>query len=730
MKLKHIFLAAFILVILGSRISFASDRFSKERYLEDDQSPWQITAKSLSYSAEEGIYLAEGDVVFTKGNQTLYAQKARYNVKAGIAEVSGDVRLESGEDILRGERGFFDLKNKTGRIDNGSLFLSENHYYVNGRVMEKVGENTYLVKDCQLTTCDGPNPAWSITGSEVRVTIEGYGKAKHTAFRVRGVPLFYVPYMIFPAKTKRQTGLLPPSVGYSTRNGIDTEVPFFWAISDQTDATFYQRFMSERGYMQGLEFRYLADENSRGSFLFDILSDRKNEKDMNDPDDMELSPFARTNRTRYWFRGRANQDLPLGLEARLDTDLVSDQDYLREFEGGLFGLGARPVLAEESGRPFEEEKSPTRRSALRLSRDGKEYSLQALASYYQRPENPSEDQTAQPLAGLNFSLLPQKVINSPVFFSLGSGYDYVWRDVGQKGHSLSLSPELRTPLWLGRFIEFEPSFRYTYNAQWLDEDEGNADHYSKKAYEAGARLATSAERIYDIQWRNARRLKHKISPVLSYRYRVNQDEEEESPWFEPIDEEGKINHVTLSLENYLDARLENKKGEITYRQWGFLSLSQGYDIDEVRRNEEPGIKKKPFEPLTGLLILRPFQDIDILSMAKWDHYDNKITFADVSLDLSLERSGGRKDLLRLDYRYERDSQKSLNLWLRVNLVHGFSVGGSLERDLDLDYTISNRYWLDYQGQCWGVRFGVHREDDDTRVMLLFRILGLGDIKTL
>ena len=719
----------FVLAGFGPQGAFAKDSFSRERLSKNDAAPWQITAKSLSFSADEGVYEAEGNVVITRDDQSLYAQEAVYNVKTGIAKVSGEVRLEAGGDIFQGKRGIFDLKNKTGRIEDGSIFISDNHYYISGKVMEKLAEDTYLVKHCLVTTCDGESPVWSITGSEVSVTIEGYGKVKDAAFRVRGVPIIYVPYMIFPAKTQRQTGLLPPRLGYSGRKGLDAEVPFFWAISDQTDATFYERFMSERGYMQGLEFRYVADEDSKGNFLFDILYDKKEAKDMNDPDDVQLSPFARTNRTRYWFRGRLDQDLTSGLDARLDADFLSDQDYLREFEGGIFGLKARPDLAEESRRSVEETSSPTRRSRLRLSHYGDAYSLQAVASYHQRPENPSQDQTAQPLAGLNFNLLPERLMKFPMFFTLNSDYDYIWREAGQKGHRASLAPELRFPLWLGRYVEFEPSFRYTYNAQWFDANQQGQDNYYRKAYEIGTRVATNAERIYDVDIRNAKRLKHKLSPALSYTYRVHQDQDKQSPWFEPIDEKGKINQLTLSIENFLDARLESNKGEVTYRQWAYLNLSQSYNIEESR-HKEPGTKEEPFEPLTGLLVLRPFQDIDIYGEARWDHYDHKMTFADLSLDLSVQRSGKRKDTFKVDYQYEKDGQKSLNFWLGVNLAHGFSVGSSLERDLGLDYTVSNSYWLDYQNQCWGVRFGAERQDEDTNVMVLFRLLGLGDIKAL
>ncbi len=694
--------------------------------------PWEITAKKMAYRDEDEVYEAEGDVVISKGSLSLYAQKATYNMKTGIAKVSGDVRFEAGGDLLTGEQAIFDIKNQTGKITNGNLFLRDNNFYVKGGIMEKMAGATYLIKDCHLTTCDGIDPAWSITGSEIKVTIEGYGKVKHAALRVRGVPILYVPYMIFPAKTKRQTGLLLPSLSNSSRNGVDAELPFFWAISDQTDATLYQRLMGKRGYMQGLEFRYIADENSIGVFMFDILSDRE-KKDLNDPDDVEISPLPRTNRTRYWFRSRMDQDMPLGLAARLDADYLSDQDYLNEFESGGFGLDSRPDLVEESDRPFEEKRSPTRRSALRVSRDAGSYSLQALASYHQLPKyeayedyenHPLKDKAAQPLGGLSFILLPGQIRNLPIFLDLESDYDYVWRDWGQKGHRALLSPELKFPLLLGRYLEFEPSVRYTLNTQWFDNDQGHRDHQDLKTYEASAGISTTLDRIYDCEFLNAKRLKHRIRPTLSYTYQDFQDGEDQSPWFESIKEEGDANLVTLSIENFLDARLENEKGDVSYRQWANLTLSQGYDVREERRE---GGKKEPFVPLCAEMTLRPSPNLDFFGVTKWDHYDQGITFVDLSLDLTFDRSGDRKDTFNIDYLYEKDDQKSINFWLDVNLSYGLSVGSSLERDLGLDQDISNSHWLEYQRQCWGVKFVVEKEDEETSATIVFQLLGLGDI---
>jgi len=721
--------------------TFAIDLSSKKKALESDDTPWEITADSLSYNDKEGTYHAQNNVVIKKTNQALYTQSAVFNTKTGIATVSGGVRIETDGDIITGKEGTFNLNTQTGEIIDGRLFMKANHYYLSGSQMQKTGENSYLINDCTITTCDGANPDWTITGSEVKVTIEGYGTVKHSAFRIRDLPVIYIPYMIFPAKTKRQTGLLPPKLGYSTLNGAEVMVPFYWAISDQTDATFYQRYMSKRGYMQGAEFRYVESRNSKGILDFDILSDKETPKNMTDGDALDISPYARTNQTRYWLRGRADQELPQGVVARLDGDFVSDQDYLREFEEKLYGFETRSNLQDESKRPVQEKRSPTRRSALRLSRDGESYTLQGIASYYQQVEDPeTKDLMEQPVGGLNFDLLQEQLMGWPVFFNLDTDYDYIWSDEANRGHELTLSPQVNFPFWLGPYVEFEPSFRYTYNSQWIDNNEGDESHQYQSLYEANARLGTNAEKFFDVSLGNANKLRHKISPTVYYTYQGYNNNEEESPWFSPIeqddygipwyttfnqDEENQDrNRVTFSLENFLDARMEDKKGNVAYNQWAIFRLNQGYDIKEAKEDGE----NKPLTPLTAELIVTPFPALDLRGSTGWDHYESTFSQTTLSGELTVQRYGGRRDYYEINYqyyKYEEEDQANINFRTDINLAYGFSVGGSLQRDLEVEKNISSAGWLGYQGQCWGVRLGAGKESGDTTFIVAVRLVGLG-----
>ena len=732
----------FFMAPLFVQESMAVNFSSKKAAITKDDTPWEITADSLSYNDKEGTYHAQDNVVIKKTHQALYTQSAVFNTKTGIAKVSGGLRIETDGDIITGKEGTFNLNTQTGEILDGRLFLKANHYYLSGSQMLKTGENTYVINECTITTCDGANPDWTITGSEVKVTIEGYGTVKNSAFRIRDLPIIYVPYMFFPAKTKRQTGLLPPKIGYSTLNGAEVQIPFYWAISDQTDATFYGRYMSKRGYMQGAEFRYMESLNSKGILEFDILSDKETPKNLDNTDARDISPYPRTNQTRYWLRGRADQDLPAGVVARLDGDFVSDQDYLREFEEKLYGFGVRSNLQEESKRPVQEKRSPTRRSALRLSRDGESYTLQGIASYYQQVEDPeTKDLMEQPVGGLNFDFLQEQLMDWPVFFNLETDYNYIWSDEANRGHNITLSPQLSFPFWLGPYVEFEPSFRYTYNGQWIDNNEGEGSHQYKSLYEASARVSTNVEKFFDTSWGNATKLRHKISPSLYYTYQRYNDNDEESPWFTPIEQDDygtpwyltftdtteneDRNRVTFSLENFLDARLEDKKGNIHYSQWAIFRLNQGYDIYKATDDED----NQPFTPLTAELIVTPFPALDIRGSTGWDYYQNAFTQTTLSGELTVKRYGGRRDYYEINYQhylYENaDNQTNINFRTNINLSYGFSIGGSLQRDLEVEKNISSAGWVGYQEQCWGVKLGAGQESGDTTFIVAFRLVGLG-----
>ncbi len=714
-------------MVLQANLVTAMDQFVKDRWFEPRTGRWQIMADRLSYSEKEGLYHAEGNVVITSGDEVLSAQKAIYNEKTGIVELFGDVALDVKGDTLRAQEAVFDLKNNTGQITKGRLFLRENHFYISGESLEKTGPDTYRCIRCRITTCDGETPDWSFSGTEVNVTLEGYGIVKDTVFRIRDVPAFYLPYGIFPAKTKRQSGVLLPRGGVSNLNGIEIELPIYWAMTDQMDATFYEHYMSDRGLMQGVEYRYVADEESKGAFLFDILKDRIKEKDLNSSKQAGISPFPRADDTRYWVRGMSDQSLPLGVNAKLDVDYVSDQDYLREFQSGLYGFQARPDLTADFGRPVEENTSPYRRSTLRLDRDGKEYSLQGRASYFELVGNPDGNDFSPGLGGVDFSLLPRPLPGSPLFFRFQTDYDHLWRKKGVKGEQVFFTPAVSYPLWLGRYLEFEPSMAYGRNIQRVEDPASGIESQGRDIYDFQTRMTTHLERVFDLQVGEVRKLKHKASPSLIYNYREYRNQDTYLPLFEPLKQDGRFNQVAFAFDNLFDVRKENEKGEVIYAQWARFNLVQGYNIEKPTGNRVPANEKRDFLPLVGFLSVSPVYPLSLQAEVEWDHYESDFTYANTSLEFSVRRAGGKHDTYGVEYLYLKDGNKGFNFNFNIQLLYGFSAGASQTRDLRRDKNVGQAYWLDYQSQCWGVRVISENVVGLESFMILFRLEGLGGL---
>ena len=311
-------------------------------------------------------------------------------------------------------------------------------------------------------------------------------------------------------------------------------------------------------------------------------------------------------------------------------------------------------------------------------------------------------------------------------FSFDTDYGYIWRDFGQKGHRLQVNPKMSLPLWLGPYLSFEPSLSLNHYTAWLDEETNGEDQLQNRdAIRFKTRLSTLMERVYDFDWNSVNRLKHKIMPSIYYEYQDYDEGGTTLPWFEPIEEEGKINRLAFSIENFFDARREVKDKGVQYYQWARLSFTQGYDLDEASRDEEPLRKREPLEPLIGELSISPYDDLYLKAEAHWNHYEDDFDFADLSFNFRLNRSGDRQDHLEIDYIFLRNESKTIQYNLVVNLWPRFTFGTSLKRDISGGQNISTNYWLDYESKCWAVRLSAGSLDNVSGIMLTFRLTGIG-----
>ncbi|MGE5188727.1 MAG: LPS-assembly protein LptD [Gemmatimonadota bacterium] len=272
--------------------------------------PVTLSADTLSYDENSGVVLAEGNVEVGLGPRTVRADRIRYDASSGEAEFSGHVHYRDEGDEFSFDRIVINIRTEKGALYNGSIRLSTNNYQLTSERFEKTGPRSFTVRKGSLTTCPcDPEPDWKIMVGRSRLNIDGYAVAKDVTFKVRGIPVLWLPWAAFPVKLTRQSGFLLPGFQHSGSRGYELTLPYYWAINRWSDATFTLDAMSARGYRPEAEYRYVLNDASEGAARATSFRDRL------------------TRRERYRFYGENVLRSAGDWTANAKWDLVSDDAY-------------------------------------------------------------------------------------------------------------------------------------------------------------------------------------------------------------------------------------------------------------------------------------------------------------------------------------------------------------------------------------------------------------------
>jgi len=216
------------------------------------------------------IYAAEGNVVLTYKDYVLHADKLTYDAATGRTTAEGHLLLTGGADHeeihashgelnMQAETGhFYDVAGTAGVKETGTkvVYTTANPFLFSGKEVTKLGPEHYEVYGGSITSCQLPHPDWLISASKMTVVddkVHGY----NSLFRLRGMPVFYLPYVTHPVDTtSRQSGFLIPVLGQSSSKGFIIGEQLYWAIDRSTDMTVGAQYYSLRGWAQSADFRH------------------------------------------------------------------------------------------------------------------------------------------------------------------------------------------------------------------------------------------------------------------------------------------------------------------------------------------------------------------------------------------------------------------------------------------------------------------------------------------
>jgi LPS-assembly protein len=226
--------------------------------LESDQ-VLHVTADRIE-SLQDEIVILTGSVVIIRGDRRIRTERAIYRKNENTVEVPGHVQIDSlSGGSFSSEKGFLNLSDETGFAELGRFNLQISRGRGYARRIVFVSKGRIKLKIARFTTCDPSSEDWYLKAREIDIDQNtATGKARHASLHLKGLPIFYTPYISFPLGDQRRSGFLLPDFGSTDKMGTYVTVPYYWNIAPNYDATLKPRYMSNRGMQLQTEFRYLG----------------------------------------------------------------------------------------------------------------------------------------------------------------------------------------------------------------------------------------------------------------------------------------------------------------------------------------------------------------------------------------------------------------------------------------------------------------------------------------
>ncbi len=708
---------------------------------------WNLSAMVVTYDEKRDLFIAEENVVITGGKTRLEADYVEFSNTTKDALAQGNVRLISGGDVISCNAMEINLATQTGFIHKGTIFVQKNHFYIHGENIRKTGRVTYTAQKGSITSCDGDTPDWKITGKDVRVTIEGYGFARHATLWAKNMPALYAPFLTFPVKTKRQTGFLFPRAASSDRLGVVYEQPFFWSISPSTDATLYAGYLSDRGPKIAGEYRYLSDARSKGLWRLDFLSDDKTDDGTDATKDYRFNTTPlRTNTDRYWLRMKTDQALPNDFFAKLDLDVVSDADYLLEFKDGLTGYDdTNKMFQNQFGRDLDEYDDTIRKNSLIINRTWSQHLLVGNALWYDdviARRGSTRDTTLQTLPGLGFDAVRQQIGATDAYYSFRSQFTSFFRqdtvntaattraDAKVNGQRLDLNPRFFYPVKLGKAVAFQPFIGLratTYHTDSFVDITGDDENFRFRGmYDVGGDLSTRLNRVFTVNSGFAEKIQHQVIPALGYRFLPRVDQED-LPFFDSIDDIKEENRLSWSLLNRFTAKKTvagpDKTVENRYQELGWIKLYQDYDIKNEREGDDAD--GRPWSDINLEARIFPFSFLTLNTELAWSPYS--YDFSTFNIDATVTDKRG--DAVTTAYRYTENTAEYWYTRFTARITPALSAYYSFELDLARENTIETRTGIILDEACWTMGLEFKESDLDRGIAFMVTLKGIGEFST-
>ncbi|MFL2551638.1 MAG: LPS-assembly protein LptD [Arenicellales bacterium] len=675
---------------------------------------------------------------FDQSGFTIAAAGALGSLKGPAMTASDVIRLPSGE-ILK-----LDFEDSEDNSGSGASSDGETPLVVRAKARATAsalfleGHDRERLQDVVYSRCVAGDDSVVVEASEITLDhASGIGTGEHLKIRFYGVPIAYAPRLSFPITDERKSGLLFPTIGYGQNWGFNLEVPYYWNIAPQRDATFAGRYMASRGLLGSGEYRYMG-ESAGGNFRGIVRAEYM-------PDDSEYG----SSRYGWSYEHRQNLDIAgSGFSFGADIGEVSDKSYLEDLSDNLQISSAShiPQRVDLSIDPTD------------LFMEDEDFRINADATAYQTLDSSvsESDEPYSRLPGVKVSWNKAIALNAsdsdgylqdnstrfsfkPQFASelVNFGHGSAAKTTGIRwDNQLSLAvPMERT------YGEITPKLTYAHTSYSVDNQPADQPSDPTRGIyllEIGSKLLLER----DVSWGDENHTQTLV-PSLAYHYVPYEDQDDL-----PVFDSGSVGFDNIA-DAFLDAgfwgsdRIQNFQGftlglsSETYSadsgddllSWQFAQ--QIYLAEREVTLDGAGADSSDFSPLLADATFHVNEDISTTGFANWNWEDSAV---------GSWRLGGRyspdfRRELGVSYRWE-DTSSNLELDLMWPLAPRWQLGAAAligQSDDDSNGSYS-RVSLGYDACCWALQVALEdrpRDEDEGGVQFLatFSLKSLGRISS-
>jgi LPS-assembly protein len=664
--------------------------------------------KDVYWEGSEEVRIEYQDIVIT-------GDAAHFDFPTRTATLVGHVVIDQGPTRLSGSRGTFQLDSKTGTVEAATADLPPTYHIVADSI-DKIGEATYRVHHGIFTACDLPKPDWSFAMSEATVTLDDYARLKDVSFRARTLPVLYTPYLLWPTKEGRVSGLLVPALGFTGRRGAYLGLSHYWVTGRSTDLTTQVDLFSKGGAGIGEEFRWTPSRESAGIFQGYLVHD-PDATTCVPPDEANFvgtacilpngQPGLLTFRKRNRWKIRldhVSDDLPWGMRAVVSIRDYSDVEYLDDFERSFSVSSLREILS----RAFLTQNAGADSFNLRIERN--ETFLGATVMQERLPTLEYFHRTSQ-------------IGQSPFYFAaeaslsdlyLHRGGEALRGSYGRADFHPTLSLPWKGLPWL--------SLTATGGGRWTGYTESTdaaqtqflGSSTQRDYVEGGLSLVgPSFSRIFDAAIGPFAKFKHVIEPRVDYSYVSNVDHPERIPAFDDIDTALGRNQVRYALVNRLLAKPDGPtKGSAI--EIASLEISQTYafELPQTNFGTQIGVIP-PFRnagPIEADLRFTPGGPIVFDGRVDYDQKNGQIVSNSVTASFGWKTNFvnatwfGTRPVLATPLPPGSPSPNTD----QIRFAGGFDIAKPIRFDTEINYDVrqnqilEDRSLLTYRGSCYEV----------------------------